>query len=236
MKMNIQRLLAVVAHPDDEVLGCGGMLRRLVCSGARVRVLVLGEGSSCRFDGADIRSDAVVRAKAERRRFADCALATLGISDSVFRDLPCGRFDTVPILDIGKVIEREIAEFRPDTVITHFGEDVNLDHRITFNATLTATRPLESGTVRNLLSFETLSSSEWRFTDCFKPTFFVDIDDYIDVKVAAFLSYAKTEARPFPFPRCEEGLRTLAKLRGMQVGLRSAEAYQVIRSVYRDPH
>lgn len=227
----MNKVLVVVAHPDDEILGCGATIRKIICEGGKVRVVILGEGSSCRYPRELMGSDEVLRAISQRRRFADAALAVLGVDDAVFGDLPCGRFDCIPIIDIGKQIEAHVADFHPDTVITHYGYDANSDHRLTFNAVIAATRPIPCGCVRNVLSFETLSSTEWRFIETFQPNFFVDIDPYIDTKIAAFDCYFLTEGREFPFPRCEEGLRTLARYRGMQVCLPHAEAFQVVRSV-----
>jgi len=232
--VSLEKVLVVAAHPDDEVLGCGGTIRRTLREGGWVRVLVLGEGSSCRFPLGQIASSEAVAAITQRRRFAERALAALGVDEFRFGDLPCGRFDTQPIIDIGKTIEIEIADFKPDAVITHFGRDANSDHRHTFDAVLAATRPVPGSRVRTVMSFEIPSSTEWRFIDVFQPDCFIDIDMDIDAKVAAFDCYAATEGGAYPFPRSEEGLRTLARYRGMQAGLRHAEAFQTVRRVV--PH
>jgi LmbE family N-acetylglucosaminyl deacetylase len=231
MNGKMDRVLVVVAHPDDEVLGCGATICKIICNGGAVRVLILGEGSSCRYPQQMLGSDQVCHEMLQRRQFAEEALTVLGATDAVFGNLPCGRFDTTPIIDIGKQIEIQIADFQPDTVITHFAGDANSDHRITFNAVIAATRPVPKGVVRTVLSFETPSSTEWRFVDAFAPNFFIDVTEYIDLKIKAFDCYSETEARPFPFPRCEQGLRTYASFRGMQVGVQCAEAFQLVRSV-----
>ncbi len=225
------RVLVVVAHPDDEVLGCGATIHKIIRGGGIVRVLILGEGSSCRYPKEMLESEQVRLDIAQRRRFADNSLAVLGVTDVVFGDIPCGRFDSVPIIDIGKQIEMQIADFRPDTVITHFVSDANSDHRITFNATIAATRPVPQGIVKTVLSFETSSSTEWRFVDVFRPSLFVDVTDHIDTKIKAFECYMPTEGKPFPFPRSEIGLMTLARYRGMQAGVCCAEAFEVVRCV-----
>jgi LmbE family N-acetylglucosaminyl deacetylase len=235
MTTGMNKVLVVVAHPDDEVLGCGATIDKIVRSGGQVRVLVLGEGSSCRYPREMIDSEQIREDIAQRRRFADAALAVLGVSDAVFGDLPCGRFDTVPIIDIGKKIEAQITDFQPDTVITHFVGDANSDHRITLNAVIAATRPIPRGGVKTVLSFETPSSTEWRFVESFQPNFFVNVTAHIDQKIKAFDCYSETEGRPFPFPRCTEGLRTFAKFRGMQVGVDYAEAYHLVRTIV-DPN
>lgn len=229
--MKFDRILVIAAHPDDEVLGCGGTICKLAKEGKHVKILFLGEGSSCRFPREKINSLESLAATQERRRFADAAMVTLKITDTVFVDLPCGRFDTISIIDIAKIIEECIADFSPDTVFTHAPNDTNNDHRLTFQATLQATRPVPNYPVRNLLSYEVLSSSEWHFTETFRPNFFICIDEEIDDKIRAFNCYAHTEARSFPFPRCTEGLIVAAKNRGMQIGHKHAEAFIVIRSI-----
>lgn len=231
MSMEMNKVLVVVAHPDDEVLGCGATIRKLVCEGAKVRVLILGEGSSARYPREMMDSKEVRRDIQQRRQFAEKSFAILGVADVVYGDLPCGRFDTVPIIDIGKLIEASIADLSPDTVMTHFGNDANSDHRLTFNAVIAATRPTPGSCVRTVLSFETPSSTEWRFVEAFQPNCFIDVGNYIDTKIAAFDCYASTEGREFPFPRCEEGLRITARYRGMQVGVLNAEAFQIVRSI-----
>lgn len=228
MKMN--RVLVIAAHPDDEILGCGATIHKILNLGAKVRVLILGEGSTCRWPSNLIDSDDAKKAITQRRMFAENAMAYLGVSEVIFEGLPCGRFDQVPIIDIGKLMEAQIADFKPDTVFTHHGSDANSDHRITFDATIAATRPTPNHCVKNVLSFEVVSSSEWRFIENLKPNLFIDIDQNIDAKVAAFNFYSLTEGREFPFPRSVEGLRIQAKLRGMQVGLLHAEAFQIVRT------
>lgn len=225
-----KRVLAVVAHPDDEILGCGGTLHAILRHGGVVRVLILGEGSTCRFSANEINSTAAQLKIKERFSFAKQSHKYLGLKDVIFENLICGRFDQEPIIDIGKRIEKQIDTFQPDTIFTHWGQDVNSDHRITFGAVLTATRPVPGSSVKNLLCFETPSSSEWRFSETFDPNYFVDIENDIDAKLAAFSYYAPSEAKPFPYPRNSEGLTVNAKMRGMQAGLRFAEAFKIIRS------
>lgn len=227
-----RRILVVAAHPDDEVLGCGGLLAKSRAEGKDCLALILGEGSTCRFATADTTPPEVAAAVAERQDAAQTAAKILGGVELVFHDLPCGRFDQIPLIEIGKRIEREIAKFDPDTVLTHSRKDVNNDHRISFQATLQATRPGAQNHVHSVLTYEVLSSSEWAFVEQFQPQLFVQIDDFIERKVAAMNAYAK-EQRPYPFPRSAEGLRTHAMMRGMQVAARFAEAFEVVRSMVR---
>lgn len=231
MIISMNRVLVVAAHPDDEVLGCGATIKRLADEGSEVFVLILGEGSSCRYPFEKIKSSQSLKAIAQRQNFAEKALALLGVEKKIFGDLPCGRFDCIPVIDITKKIEACIDSFQPDTVFTHYACDANSDHRLVFDAVIAATRPIPGRNVKNVLSFEIPSSSEWRFIDTFQPNLFIDIEKYIDSKVSAFNFYAPTEEKSFPFPRCEEGLRTIAHYRGMQSGLFYAEAFQIIRAI-----
>ena len=172
----------------------------------------------------------VQKVRVERNPFAKNSFKLLGVSDYLFNDFPCGRFDTIPIIDIGKFIEHFIDEYKPDTLITHSENDTNSDHRIVFNAVNAATRPTPTCIVQNVLTFEIPSSSEWRFIETFKPNFFVDISKFIERKIEAFECFFETEGRPFPFPRSREGLLTYAKFRGLQSGYKYSEAFRIIRS------
>jgi LmbE family N-acetylglucosaminyl deacetylase len=227
--MKMERVLVVAAHPDDEVLGCGALIHKLVSQGVALKVLVLGEGSTCRYGSDEIKSESALLAIQQRLGFAQEAMKVLGVEDAAFLDYPCGRFDTVPLIDLGKSIESVIVEFQPDTVFTHSPFDVNNDHRLAFQATLQATRPIPGHVVRSVLSYEVLSSSEWGFVTNFKPNYFVDVESSINKKIDAFNCYEATEGGKFPFPRSSEGLMTLAKQRGMQVGIKFAEAFSIVR-------
>ena len=228
--INFKKVLIVVAHPDDEVLGCGGIIQLFLKKNIKFKILILGEGSSCRFNANEINSQKVKQIITQRQDFAKNSFKVLGVSDYLFNDFPCGRFDTIPIIDIGKFIEHFIDEYKPDTLITHSENDTNSDHRIVFNAVNAATRPTPTCIVQNVLTFEIPSSSEWRFIETFKPNFFVDISKFIERKIEAFECFFETEGRPFPFPRSREGLLTYAKFRGLQSGCKYSEAFRIIRS------
>lgn len=227
--INCQKVLIVLAHPDDEVLGCGGFIKLLTNKGKEIRIVILGEGSSCRWNLNMINSQKVTNAKLQRQKFAKKAFKILGVKNYLFHELPCGRFDTIALIDIVKIIENEIKSFKPDTIITHYENDTNSDHRISFQATNIATRPVDN-LIKNILCCEIPSSTEWRMSKVFKPNMFVDIETTILKKIEAFNCYYETEGKPFPFPRSKEGLETFAKYRGIQAGLSYAEAYSIIRT------
>jgi LmbE family N-acetylglucosaminyl deacetylase len=225
-----RRILVIAAHPDDDILGCGGTLLKAARDGADIRVVFLAEGSSCRFDGDKIRSPEALAAIAQRTSMAMAALNHLGITDCVFHDLPCGRLDGVPMIELGKIVERHVQSFKPDCLLTHSEIDANLDHRLCLQAVLQATRPGSACSVPTVMSFEIPSSTEWRFVESFRPTLFVDIEGEIDDKLKAFNFY-DSEMRAFPFPRSDQGLRAIASVRGMQAGKKYAEAFQIVRAI-----
>jgi len=223
----MKRVLVIAAHPDDEVLGCGATISKYSRQGAKFMVLFIAEGSSCRY--VDPVSADSVAAIAARTQQAINALALLGVKEYHFNDLPCGRLDQVPIVEINKVIEECIRKFNPDTVLTHSASDVNNDHRIVYRSTIMATRPGALNRVARLLSYEVLSSSEWAFGEAFVPTSFEEVDEHdLSLKWQALAAY-ETETKKYPFPRSEEGVRTQAISRGMQAGVALAEAFCLIR-------
>jgi LmbE family N-acetylglucosaminyl deacetylase len=195
--------------------------------GSDVFVLFIAEGSSCRYSDPD--SIDSLAAIAERTRLSTKALEILGVTNYCFSDLPCGRLDQVPILEINRIIEKTIYSFKPDTVLTHSATDANNDHRIVFRSTIMATRPCADVGVTRLLTYEVLSSSEWSFSETFMPSRFEKIEEIdLDIKCQSLYAY-KTEVRDFPFPRSEQGVRALAMHRGAQSGLPLAEAFCLIR-------
>ena len=223
----MDRVLIIAAHPDDEMLGCGGTMIKLLRAGAKLRVLFLGEGSTCRFVNPE--SNDALHAVQERNAAAVKSLSIMGINEYKFCNLPCGRFDQVPIIEINKLIETEIAEFKPNKVFTHSEVDSNNDHRLTFRATIMATRPCNEHTVNQLLCYEVLSSSEWGYGETFNPNYFVEVQhDDLNKKWEALKCYG-AEMRDYPFPRSYEGVINQAKQRGMQSGKNYAEAFKLIR-------
>lgn len=224
-----KKVLIIAAHPDDEVLGCGGTAARLVKEGHEVYTAILGEGITSRDDARqpEKRAEEFARLK---EHTCD-ANEVLGVKEVSMFDFPDNRFDTVPLLDIVKVIEKVKEKIKPHILFTHFENDLNIDHQITYRAVLTASRPLPGETVREIYSFEVLSSTEWRFPLTFNPDCFFDITQTIDIKTAALEKYY-SELKEFPHPRSSKGMRLNAEQWGMKIGVPFAEAFKVVRLVH----
>ena len=218
-----QTVLAVCAHPDDEILGAGATLAKHLAQGDRVCFVFMTDGEAARgsFDGAEAR-----------RHAAYGATTAIGASkdDICFFDFPDNRLDTVAMLDLAQAIEKTVERFRPRVIYTHHRGDLNVDHRLTHQAVLTACRPVPDSTVHAIYGFEVLSSTEWASPsadNAFIPVHYVDIVDFWDQKLAALKAYDH-EMRAFPHARSCEAVEALAKVRGAHVGLEKAEAFSVI--------
>ncbi len=215
-------VLVVAAHPDDEVLGAGGALARHQAEGDAITILLLSNGE-------DSRGSALADA-GKRKQQAETAAGMLG-ARVFFDDLPDNAFDSVPLLDIARKVESVIRDVQPAVIYTHFSNDLNIDHRLTAQAVLTAARPQPGFPVRQILSFEVRSSTEWQdknMPEQFTPGYYTDISEYIERKKELLSVYAD-EMREYPHPRSLDGVQALAAYRGTEVGMRFAEAFQVVR-------
>ncbi len=223
----------VVAHPDDELLGCGATMHRLIHEcGSQVKVVILGEGITSRSEQRDTE-----KWKAElaiHRGNIKQAQEAIGYQEAGIYDFPDNRFDTVALLDIIKVIEKEKESFRPDVVFTHHGGDVNIDHQRTFEAVITACRPMQHEQVKTIITFETFSGTEWRAsTDPrhFIPNLFFEISEVdLQAKIRGMESY-EFEKREFPHPRSPKALQIAAQRWGVVIGKPYAEAFCLVRSI-----
>ena len=217
-----------MAHPDDEILGCGGLLAKHSKS-ITFQVLFLAEGSSCRYDKSDLEKAKI--SIAEREKSAKEALSIFEPDRISFTNLPCGRLDQVPILEMNKTIESHIKDFKPSTIFTHSENDTNSDHRRVAESVFMASRPGALNTVSNVVSAEIPSSSEWNFNQPFQPNYFIKLTkSQLNMKIESLLKY-KSEIRDYPFPRSPEGISAFARYRGIQSGNEFAEAFRIIRSI-----
>jgi LmbE family N-acetylglucosaminyl deacetylase len=224
-------VLVVAAHPDDEVLGCGGTIARHADAGDQVQVLIVAEGATSRQQHRD-RNQATGELSALAQA-AQQAVAILGAQGVELLDLPDNRLDSLDRLDLIKQIEERLARHQPQVVYVHHAGDVNVDHRRLHEAVITACRPMPGQPVRRLLSFEVASSTEWQppgSAPAFQPNWFVDISAQWPRKRDALKAYA-SEMRPWPHARSQQALEHLARWRGAQVGVEAAEAFCLLRQL-----
>jgi LmbE family N-acetylglucosaminyl deacetylase len=227
------KILLVVAHPDDEILGPGGTMYRLINEyNCKVRVIILGEGITSRSEVRDVNK--WERELKIHRTNIDIARKVIGYESVSIYDFPDNRFDTVALIDLIKIIENEKNKFLPEVVFTHHGGDVNIDHQRTFEAVITAVRPVQSESVNLVITFETMSGTEWRASSDpkhFIPNMFVEISkEGLEAKIEAMESY-QFEKRKFPHPRSKEALKIRAQMWGVANGIEFAEAFQLIRII-----
>jgi LmbE family N-acetylglucosaminyl deacetylase len=220
-------VLVVAAHADDEVLGCGGTIARHVAEGDVVHVVFMA-------DGVESRRDGQVEEKLQRRNQArDEAMRILGVAQWYALDFRDNRMDSIPLLDVVQALEPIVQQVKPKRVYTHHHGDLNVDHRVTHQAVMTACRPLPGSSVREILTFEIMSSSEWATPGVmsFTPNAFVDITNYMQTKLKALEAY-KIEMRSAPHSRSIAHLETLARHRGCTVGVDAAEGFMICRYIF----
>jgi LmbE family N-acetylglucosaminyl deacetylase len=220
----MKRILLVAAHPDDEVLGGGGMTLIETSRGNSCHILILTDGITGRYDE---------KTAAVHRESIQAANKILGTEDVILERFPNQAMDTVPVTHIAQCIEAHMERIRPTVVYTHNGGDLNRDHQIAYEATIIACRPYPGQEVREVYTYYVPSSTDWHLTEGkgpFIPNVFVNIKDFIDRKTHALQAY-KTECRPYPHPRSPESLRVHANYWGLIVGLEYAEPFRLIRSI-----
>jgi len=225
------RVLCVAAHPDDEVLGAGATMSRLVDEGATVHSFVLGEGIGARYRDEQPDRAKIAALHSQLARAAE----VMGVVPH-HESLPDNRFDQVDLLDIIHMVEEIKREVQPDVVLTHHAGDLNVDHNITARAVLTAFRPLPEEHPVTVLGFETLSSTEWNVAShaaSFVPNWFEDAKPGLQRKMDAMAAYSM-ELREFPHPRSITGIELAARRWGMTVGLHAAEPFILLRHVASD--
>jgi len=229
------RILLVVAHPDDELLGVGATMNRLIRDyDCVVKVIILGEGITSRSDKRDL---ALWQTELKQHKEnIEKAQQAIGFQELSVYDFPDNRFDSVDLLDIVKIIEQEKQLFNPEIIFTHHGGDLNIDHQRTFEAVLTACRPMEDEGVTTIICFETPSGTEWRSSadpKHFIPNLFIEVsEENLKAKITGMESY-EFEKRKYPHPRSPEALKILAQRWGIVVGKKYVEAFMLIRTIIK---
>ena len=219
-----KKVLVVAAHPDDEIIGCGGTLLKHIFNKDEVCVVFAADGESSRTNN--------LKKILIRKKQAEIVKKKSKIKKTFFLNYPDNQMDTCKILDVSKSIYKVIQEVRPDIIYTHHYNDLNIDHRITFEAVMVACRPVKNKKIHEIYCFEILSSSEWsgRNSLSFRPNVYVDISKFFKKKIELMKLY-KNEIRPSPHPRSLESIKFKSRSRGSEVHSKYAEAFELIRII-----
>jgi len=216
-------ILVVAPHPDDEVLGCGGIIKKFASRGYNITVIIVTRGKPEIYS-----EERIINVRNEARR----AHKLLDVMETIFFDFPAPDLDIIAISDISASISKVINDFKPGTIFLPHKGDIHQDHKVVFNAGMVASRPL-GGLVKRIFTYETLSETEWAVPSgdsVFVPTYFVDISEVFNYKLEAMKCY-RSQLREFPNPRSLKTIESLASFRGSTVGSSYAEAFMTIRII-----
>ena len=222
----MKKILIIVAHPDDETIGCGGTIAKHVHNKDKVFCVSFTDGVSSR-GASNINKKKRVTSKLKASKI----LGFNWINNThVFKD---NQLDTYPLIKFVKIIEKIKKKINPDIIYTHNSSDLNIDHKVISNATSVAFRPQPNEKFRKIIAFEIPSSTDYSNEDFFfRPNHWVNISNYWKIKEKALNAYGQ-EMKKKPHSRSHEGIKNLAKFRGNQSGLDLAESFKIIRSIKR---
>ena len=215
--------LIIAAHPDDEVLGCGGIIKKFSKT-QNFYVLILTDGTNTRYKKSFAK---------KLRENALCANDILGTKDVIFENLPNQNLDNIPLTKVIKTIEKYLYKYEPNHVFTHSNIDLNQDHRIVHKASLTALRPIIGQKTKKVYSYFVNSSSEWNMLESYRPNTFIDIKNEIKFKKKA-MEYYSSECRDYPHPRSSKAIEIYSNYFGLSSGFEFAEPFKLMLNISGD--
>lgn len=221
MRRDGEKILVIAPHPDDEVLGCGGTIARYVREGNEVYLCIVTKVYPPEWSEEFLKN---------RPKEIEKANKILGIKQTYFLDFPTAKLDTISQKKLNDSLSAVVKKVKPTVVYLPYRGDIHQDHPFIFRSALIAMRPVNNYFVKRILSYETLSETEWGYPRSFQPTVYVDISDTIETKIEAMRAYT-SELKEYPHPRSIEIIEAFAKKRGSEVGLRYAEAFELIREI-----
>ena len=216
----MKKILVIAPHPDDETLGCGGTLLKHQSKKDKISwcIVTFGNKDMGHDDDHMKKWDKIVNEVKKKYKMSD-----------VFKlGYPTGALDQVPFHSLIDSIKKVIKKVKPDTIYINFSHDIHTDHQIISKASISCTKWFRFPTIKKILSYETLSETNWSQNNgFFKPNVFIDISKYLEQKIRIMNIY-KTEIEPFPFPRNEKTIRAQSALNGSQSGFKAAEAFELL--------
>ena len=224
------KILVIAPHPDDEVLGCGATIKKYSKRGDEVYLCIATEAYTPVWTQEYIDN---------KKKEIVSSNRVLGITKTFFLNLPTVRLDTIPQKDINDAIAKCISKIEPEILYVPHRSDLNKDHQIIFESALVAARTKPGSSIKRVLSYETLSETEWgaqrikNLRDVFLPTVYIDIRGTLKYKIKAMECY-KSELKKFPHPRSLKGITVLSEKRGMEAGLENAEAFVLVKEIIKD--
>ena len=224
-----KKILILGAHPDDDVIGCGGFLSKNYKK-YKFKVVFLSEGSSCRYKNLTLNKKKISKEINYRQSCAKKALKLFSIKDISFYNNQCGNLHKMSQIKLNQIIEKEINNFKPNIIFNHTDKDLNSDHKTINKSVLVASRPTQAkNKIDVIYSFEILSSTEWNYNNNFKPNYYESLSKKDIKKKWKALSFYKSEIKPKPHSRSFFGVESLSRYRGIQSGNLYAEAFEIIR-------
>lgn len=222
--MKNNKILIIAAHPDDEILGCGGTIAKLR-NDHEINVIFMTNGVSAR--GKNRKNEIKERKNSTLKLFK-----YLSLPKPIFFNFPDNQMDKIPLLKIIKKLEKKIHLIKPITIFTHYSHCLNIDHKKTYEAVITACRPINNISVKKILSFEIPSSTDWASHKGknFHPNYFIDISTTLNEKLK-LIKYYKKELRNYPHSRSLTGIKSLASFRGTSCGVKFAEGFYLNRLI-----
>lgn len=222
----MNRVLFISPHPDDETLGCGGTLLKHKSRGEQVYWLIVTNISV-----AEGFSHGTV---AKRQAEIASVAKEYGFDEVIKLDFSTARLDMLPIADLIKAVSNIIQKIEPNILYLPFRNDIHSDHRITFEAVMSAAKTFRCPSIKKVMMYETISETEFApaiYGNAFVPNSFSDITDFLERKLSIMEIY-RGEMNEHPFPRSTDNIKALATFRGATAGVKYAEAFMVLKEIW----